>query len=163
MPKKFEKTTKELSDILGKAGREAELEKYLAGLNEASEMVLSAYLNETLAAKGLVVSKVIRNSTVNPSYAYQLFNGKRSNPDKRKLTAICVACHMNYAETQRALEIAKCGTLYPRDPYDSIIIYNINKENWSVMKINEQLHAHNMDPLVEEKEEKYASKSQEKH
>lgn len=152
MPKKYEKTTKELSDILGKAGKERELREYLENLKSSREMVLSSYLNETLSAKGLVLSEVIRQSTVNPSYAYQFFNGKRKNPDKKRLIAICIACHMTLSETQRALEIAGCGILYPRDPYDAIIIYNINRENWSVMKINEQLHEHKKEPLVAEKE-----------
>ncbi len=149
MPKKYEKTTKELSEILGKAGKEAELEAYLEKLNSTRELVLQSYLNEALAEKDLKLNEVIKESGVNSSYAYQIFNGKRSNPDKKKLVAICIASHMTFAETQRALEIAGCGVLYPRDPYDSIVIFNINKENWSVMKINEQLDEHGFLPLVE--------------
>ena len=55
---------------------------------------------------------------------------------------------MTLKETQRALEIAGKGVLYPRDPADAIIIYNINKENWSVMDINEQLYEHGL-PIIE--------------
>ena len=55
---------------------------------------------------------------------------------------------MTLAETQRTLKIAGKGILYPRNPGDAIIIYNINKENWSVMEINEQLFAHGL-PIIE--------------
>ena len=101
-----------------------------------------------MAQKGLKLSDVVKNSGFGKGYVYNIFGGKRDNPDKMKLIGICIACHMTLAETQRTLKIAGKGILYPRNPGDAIIIYNINKENWSVMEINEQLFAHGL-PIIE--------------
>jgi len=49
---------------------------------------------------------------------------------------------MTLQETQRALEIAQKGVLYPRNPADAIIMFNINNRNRSVMGINQQLYEH---------------------
>ena len=149
MQKRFEKSTKELQDILGGADRKTALEQYLKDIKAADgELVLKDYLDEIIARKGIVLSDVVKNSGFDKGYVYNIFGGHRKNPDKMKLIGICIACHMTLAETQRALEIAGKGVLYPRDAGDAIIIYNINRENWSVMDINEQLFAHGL-PIIE--------------
>ena len=149
MKNRFEKTTIELQDILNKAGKEAALEQYLKDIKKSEgDLLLHDYLNEILAQKGLKLSDVVKNSGFGKGYVYNIFGGKRDNPDKMKLIGICIACHMTLAETQRTLKIAGKGILYPRNPGDAIIIYNINKENWSVMEINEQLFAHGL-PIIE--------------
>ncbi|MBO4484084.1 MAG: hypothetical protein J5738_01685 [Lachnospiraceae bacterium] len=149
MKKRFEKSTKELQEILNEAGRKTALEQYLKDVRESEgELNLKDYLNETLSKKGMELSDVVKNSGFDKSYVYCIFNGNRKNPDKMKLVGICIASHMTLQETQRALEIAGKGVLYPRNPVDAIIIYNINKENWSVMDINEQLYEHGL-PIIE--------------
>lgn len=151
MKKRFEKSTKELQDILSEAGRKTALEQYLKDIKAADgDLVLKDYLNEIIAKKGIALSDVVKNSGFDKGYVYNIFGGHRKNPDKMKLVGICIGCHMTFAETQRALEITECGVLYPRDPADAIIIYNINKENWSVIDINEQLYEHGL-PLIGEK------------
>ena len=143
MKKSFEKSTEELDRILSRVGREEALEKYLQDLEEAGDdLILSHYLNDILAQKGRELSEVVRESELSGDYVYNIFNGSRKNPDKMKLVGICLGCHMTLKETQRALEIAQKGVLYPRNPADAIIIFNINKENWSVMDINRQLYEH---------------------
>ena len=148
MKKRFEKSTKELQEILSEAGRKTALEDYLKGLNEAGGVpALCDYLNETIARKGLALNDVVRDSGLSSGYVYNIFNGSRTNPQKRKLIGICIGCHMTFAETQRTLEIAGKGVLYPRDPADAIIIYNINRGNWSVIDINEQLFEHGLEVI----------------
>ncbi|MBR5712887.1 MAG: hypothetical protein IKX54_04755 [Lachnospiraceae bacterium] len=143
MKQPFEKSTEELSSILGKAKKEAALEEYLRSLSEADdEMVLCNYLNDILAQKNRALSEVVKESNLSRDYVYNIFNGNRRNPEKMKLIGICLGCHMTLRETQRALEIAQKGVLYPRNPADAIIIYNINNGNWSVMEINQQLYEH---------------------
>lgn len=143
MKKSFEKSTEELDRILSRVGREEALEKYLQDLEEAGDdLILSHYLNDILAQKGRELSEVVRESELSGDYVYNIFNGSRKNPDKMKLVGICLGCHMTLKETQRALEIAQKGALYPRNPADAIIIFNINEENWSVMDINRQLYEH---------------------
>lgn len=143
MRKQFEKTTEELNTILGESRKEKSLEEYLRSLEEADDdLILSHYLNDILAQKGRELSDVVKESELSRDYVYNIFNGSRKNPDKMKLVGICLGCHMTLKETQRALEIAQKGVLYPRNPADAIIIFNINKENWSVMDINRQLYEH---------------------
>lgn len=149
MKKRFEKSTKELQDILSEAGRKTALEQYLKDIKESSdELVLKNYWDETIAKKGLVLSEVVKRSGIKPGYAYNILGGKRDNAERIKIIGICIGCRMTLPETQRALEIAGKGILYPRDPADAIIIYNINKENWSVVDINEQLFEHEL-PIIE--------------
>ena len=153
MSKRFNKTTKELSDILGKAGKEAALTQYLEDLKKDNDSpALSTYLNEILAQKQLTVSALVRNSGLRKEYVYNIFGGNRSNPSRSKMICICLGCHMTLVETQRALEIAGTGVLYPRRPEDAVIIYNINRENWSVVDINIQLDERGL-PLIEQPEE----------
>ncbi len=143
MRKPYEKSTEELDKILSRAGREEALEEYLQNLAKADDdLILSHYLNDILAQKGRELSDVVKESELSRDYVYNIFNGSRKNPDKMKLVGICLGCHMTLKETQRALEIAQKGVLYPRNPADAIIIFNINKENWSVMDINRQLYEH---------------------
>ena len=149
MKKRFEKSTKELQDLLSEAGRKTALEQYLKDIKATDgDLVLSDYLNETIAKKGIALSDVVKNSGFDKSYVYNIFNGSRDNPTKKKLVGICLGCHMTLPETQRALEIAGKGVLYPRDSADAIIIYNINNENWSIIDINEQLFEHGL-PIIE--------------
>ena len=106
------------------------------------------YWDEIIAKKGLVLSEVVKNSGIKSGYAYNILGGKRDNADRIKIIGICLGCRMTLPETQRALEIAGKGILYPRDPADAIIIYNINNENWSYIDINEQLFEHGL-PIIE--------------
>lgn len=136
----YEKPTRELTSMLNDAKNTAELSKYLNELKaNKDDMKLSDYLNHMIHEKNLDLAGVVRRSNLSKDYAYPILNGGKTNPSKMKVVAICIGCQMNYAETQRALEIAEKGVLYPRDPGDAIIIYNINKGNWDVLKINEQL------------------------
>ena len=144
MKNRFEKSTRELQDILNETGRKTALEQYLKDIKADGALVLSDYLNETIARKGLALSEAVKNSGFDKGYVYNIFGGKRSNPDRKKLIGICIGSHMTFAETQRTLEIAGKGILYPRDAADAIIIFNINKENWSVIDINEQLYEHGL-------------------
>jgi len=143
MAKKFDRSTQELSRILSEANKKEALENYLKELKEEGDCLnLQNYLNEMMAKNGRQLSDVARDSGLSPNYVYNIVNGSRKNPSRMKIIGICIACHMTLDETQRALEIAGKGILYPRDPADAIIIFNINAENRSVADINDQLHEH---------------------
>lgn len=137
----YDKSTEQLNRILNQTSDEEKLQEYLKTLNQSGDSLqIRDYFNEYFAKHDLAVADVIRNSNLSTTYAYQLLNGTRKNPARRKVVALCLGCHMTLPETQRALEIAGLGPLYARDPADAIIIYNINKGNWSVTEINMQLH-----------------------
>ena len=70
---------------------------------------------------------MIRASLIQRNYAYQILNGTK-NPGRDKVLALCIAAHMNYEETQRALALADLGKLYPRRKKDSIIIFALKQK-----------------------------------
>ena len=86
-----------------------------------------------------LIAKNVIFADLSKDYAYQILSGTKTNPGRMKVVAICIGCQLDYTQTQRALEIAEKGVLYPRNAGDAIIIYNINNENWDISKINEQL------------------------
>lgn len=136
----YEKPTRELTSTLNDAKNAADLKRYLNELKtNKDDMKLSDYLNHMIGEKRLEVADVIRRSNLSKDYAYQILSGTKTNPGRMKVVAICIGCQLDYTQTQRALEIAKKGVLYPRNAGDAIIIYNINNENWDISKINEQL------------------------
>lgn len=87
---------------------------------------LSDYLNKQLRIKQLKKSIIIRESKLNPTFAYQLFSGDR-NASKGKLLQIAFAMRLDLRETQRLLKIANAGELYCKNHRDAIIIYCISK------------------------------------
>lgn len=103
------------------------LSSYLNNELLKTDISLSDYLNGQLAAKRLKKSVVIRNSKLNPTFAYQLFSGDR-NASKDKLLQIAFSMGLDLIETQRLLKIANAGELYCKNRRDAIIIYCLSKE-----------------------------------
>ncbi len=136
------KSTDDLQLFLTQIHTPEDLNDYLAVIREEESVLsLSNYLNEIMHNKGLLLRNVVSESNLEQHYAYQIINGNKQNPSRIKVLALCIACHMTLAETQHALGISKNGVLYPRNCFDAIVIYNLNVGNWSVVNINEQLHA----------------------
>lgn len=103
------------------------LSSYLNNELLKTDISLSDYLNGQLEAKRLKKSVVIRNSKLNPTFAYQLFSGDR-NASKDKLLQIAFSMGLDLIETQRLLKIANAGELYCKNRRDAIIIYCLSKE-----------------------------------
>lgn len=142
-------TTDDLYQVLNQMQNVDELHAYLATLRRDAEAEsLSCYLNNIIHAKKLALRDVVAASGLELHYAYQIINGNRVNPSRTKIIALCVACHMTVDEAQHALEISQQGILYPRNIFDSIIIFHLNHENWSIYAINEKLHAEGL-PIIE--------------
>ena len=140
------KSTLETDKILSSTSPE-ELNQYLTGdyMNQYSS--LKEYLLNYMGKHGLQQSDVVRKSLLSRGYANQIINGIKENPSREKLIPICIAMHMTYEETNRALKIAKAGTLYSKDKRDAIIISCINNNEFDVMKINELLADCGFEPL----------------
>ena len=67
---------------------------------------LSDYLQQLLAEKGLAQSKVISAAGVQYTYGYELFTGKKRNPDRNILLQILFAMGCTLKEANRALQAA---------------------------------------------------------
>ena len=74
-------------------------------------------------------------------------NGNRTNPSRDRVIALCIACHMNLTDTNRALKTAGLSPLYSKVSRDAAIIIMINKCEYDIGIINEFLYGHNLNIL----------------
>ena len=133
---KFGKSTGELFTELKREKnpgdwRNRNREEFVLPLNE--------YLEKLLAEKNLSKSEVIERSGLNREYAYHIFGGIKKNPSRPKLLALALAMDLTLDEVQYLLRYAKQAVLYPRNPWDAVIISAI-EQKLSVMQTNELLH-----------------------
>ncbi len=141
-----EKPTYELDKILSSVEPE-HFNRYCDEENTDSQMTISEFFNSYIGHNRLELSDVIRNSDIPSGYAYGILNGNRANPSRDRVIALCVACHMNLTDTNRALKIAGLSPLYSKVSRDAAIIIMINKCEYDIHIINEFLYTHKLDIL----------------
>ena len=141
------KSTHELLEDMKKSGNYKEF--YLLHQNELidkNKMKVSRALTAKLAEKKLEKKDVVKRSCLMEKYAYQIFSGKKDNPSRDKVLALCIAMHLTLEEVQQLLKVTGYAVLYPKDKRDSIIIVGINNKN-DVININSDLYDYNCDPI----------------
>ena len=94
------------------------------------------------------LSDIVTRSHLSKDYAYPILSGTRKNPSRDRIIALCIGAQMSLSETQRALEIAKAGILYPKDNRDAALIVCLNEKQYDIIKINAFLESHGLEPLV---------------
>lgn len=134
MPK-YDKDTDELFVELREDNN---IKNYLRRNRAEFVQPLSEYLANLLAQKQLSKQAVIERSGVQREYAYHIFSGLKKNPSRPKILALAFAMGLTLEETQYLLRYAKQSPLYPRNPWDSIIISAID-QRLSVLQTNELL------------------------
>ncbi len=134
MPK-YDKDTDELFVELRE---DNDIKNYLRRNRAEFVQPLSEYLANLLAQKQLSKQAVIERSGVQREYAYHIFSGLKKNPSRPKILALAFAMGLTLEETQYLLRYAKQSPLYPRNPWDSIIISAID-QRLSVLQTNELL------------------------
>lgn len=83
---------------------------------------LSDYLSDLIRAKGLKRADVVRGSSVNSTFVYQVFNGTRQvGRDNAIRLAFGTKCSLR--ETQRLLRHAGVSELWCKTRRDAIIIH----------------------------------------
>ena len=147
----MEKETQKLEDFLKNASLE-DYEKYVANENTETYEDLADFLNRYIGANNLTLSDIIKASSLSRDYAYSIFNGNRKNPTKDRVIAICLACHMNLENTQRALKLCNAGTLYAKNNRDAAITICINRGIYDIAAINDFLFDHNLEVLKTSKD-----------
>lgn len=110
-------------------------------------MSVSEFFNWYIGCHGLQLNDVIRQSDIPANYAYGILNGNRANPSRDRVIALCIACHMNLTDTNRALKTAGLSPLYSKVSRDAAIIIMINKCEYDIGIINEFLYGHNLNIL----------------
>lgn len=117
-----------------------DLEQFLTkNANEVNQLSCADYLQILMKQKNLKRASVVANCGLEPTYAYHILAG-RKNPSRSKILALALSMQLSLDETQHALQYANEGVLYPRNTWDSIIIYAI-EHHFSVMDTDMLLEA----------------------
>ena len=134
-----EETTRKLEEQLKTISSERDAESFVEKHSGSGFASFYDYLNAFMEDKGIEIKDIAAGSNINPNYVYQLINGRKKNPGRDKVLAICIASGMDYRETNRALEVAGHRALYPKDERDAWIAISINNGERDVVKVNELL------------------------
>lgn len=140
----MKKSTEELLNIL-KSKRDYS-EFLRQEIDELYFASISEYLEILLAQKKLKKGDVINKSNLDKSYAYQIFNGNKTNPSRDKLIMLAFGMELNLEETRKLLKISNVSDLYIRNPRDSAIIFCIENK-LDLIRTNEKLDELLLSPL----------------
>ncbi|MDO4383091.1 MAG: hypothetical protein Q4C18_01205 [Eubacteriales bacterium] len=137
--------TENLNNQLKSASTE-DFDSYVENLQQIP--TLPEFFSSYIARHNLKASQIIRESGISSGYAYEILDGKKKNPSRDYLLALCLGAHMDLPDVQRALRIAQLGELYAKVPRDAAIMIHINNKNWNIMNINMFLEEHDLDVIV---------------
>ena len=137
------KTTDELTNEICKA---SDVTDFLnKNQNELQQNSFKGSLKEWLELKQCTKKDVIRRSSLNRAYVYQIFSGLKM-PSRDKVIALAFGFDMDLTETDRLLKQAGYRELYARDRRDALLISAISHKK-SIMDANELLFDHEIECL----------------
>lgn len=140
----MDKSTSELLEIL--KSKKTYEEFFEQEIGELCFSSIAEYLDVIIKEKGVSKSQVIKRANLDKNYAYQIFNGNKTNPSRNKILMLAIGMKLTLNETRKLLKIAGLTDLYARSPRDSVIIFCINK-GMSLIETNEQLNDFGLDIL----------------
>ena len=142
-----------LSDIRAIAGKSRDEFNYFMQRNQnefSYDPQVGKYIKDVLGERW----QKIKIPDISKSYLYQLIPAKeippktvKNNPDRKMLLAIAIALNFSVDETQHLLKYAKEPELYPRNSFDSTIIYAL-EHGCSIIETNILLENLNCDLLI---------------
>lgn len=130
------KSTDELMNIL--KSKKTYEEFFEEEVGELCFSCISDYLNLLVTEKKLKKSEVIQKANLDRNYAYQIFNGTKTNPSRDKILMLAFGMGLNVNETRKLLRLSQLKDLYVRDPRDSVLIFCLNK-GYTLLAANESL------------------------
>lgn len=114
-------------------------------LNQIPDLTFCDYLESLCQQKQYNKSSLIKKTTLDRTYAYQIFNGMK-NPSQDKVIQIALALSLDLHDTNNLLMLSNNKCLYPKIKRDALIILCINK-HYDVFKTNELLDEYQFDIL----------------
>ena len=126
---------KDTETLFSELKEDADVKAFLSRNQDELLPPVSEYLRGLIQEKGLRLSEVIRAAHLNRNYAYHIISGEKPNPSRIKLLALALAMKLNLDETQHLLLCGGHSTLYPRNPWDSVVISAI-EQGLSVTETN---------------------------
>lgn len=120
--------TIQTSTLLKRLFRTRNLHSFLAQ-NGAYLQTLdfAAYLTQLCTERGLVPERVIKQAQIERTYGHQLFNGTRK-PSRDKVLQLAFGFGLTVEETQKLLQIACKGALYPRIKRDAVVLHCLARQ-----------------------------------
>ena len=141
----YQKNTDELFNALKK---DSDVEQFLANNPQEFLTPLHVYLKKLLADKKLTKKFLYTELNCQPAHIYHIFDGTKK-PSRQRLVAISRAMNLNLDETQYLLRYGGYGILYPRNPWDAVVISSI-EHNLPVAEMNELLRQLGEIPIFNE-------------
>ena len=134
-------TTTQLLDIL-KSNQDISFEDLL---KEIPDLTFVNFLESICFNKSITKSELIKKTTLDRTYAYQIINGTKQ-PSQDKVIQLSLALNLNLHDTNILLTLSQNKSLYPKIKRDALIILCINKQ-YSVRKTNELLDEYGFEIL----------------
>ena len=97
-----------------------------------------------ISEKNIDIPEILKRSCVSRNYIYNILNGDRE-PSRDKILALCIAAGMDFAKTNRALELAGKRRIYPKDERDARIAIMINQGVQNVTDVNIMLDSYGLE------------------
>lgn len=111
-------------------------------LDNFKNLTFETYI-ETLRLKiNISKSELIKKSTLDRNYAYQILNGTKV-PSQDKVILLSLALELDLHDTNNLLTLSHNKVLYPKLKRDALIILCINN-HYSIIKTNELLYQYNL-------------------
>ena len=96
------------------------------------------FLNDMLIKYDMEKSDVVRRSGLSGTYAYQIFDGKKS-AGREKLIQLAFAFPLSLEETQKLLRFGGHSELYVKKKREAFIMYALGK-GYNISQVNELLY-----------------------
>lgn len=131
-----EKNTKYLESELKQVKN---LEEFLKGNNQILKAkTVPEYLNDLLIKYDAEKSDVVRRSGLSGTYAYQIFDGKKS-AGREKLIQLAFGFPLSLEETQRLLRLGGHSELYVKKRREAFLMYALER-GYDINQVNELLY-----------------------
>lgn len=138
-------TTRHLEEKLKKIDAQDDVSNFIRE-NANKDSSFREFYSRYIGEKNVGVPDILKRSCVSRNYIYNILNGDRE-PSRDKILALCIAAGMNFAETDRALELAGERRIYPKDERDVRIAIMINQGIKDVEEVNMMLESYGLEAL----------------
>lgn len=139
-----DETTGRLTEILMGVKTDKRAEAYINKYATEYYGSFSEFFNNYIERNDLVLADIIKNSSINKNYVYQIVHGSKQG-SRDKLLALCIGAGMNFTMTNRALKAGGKNPIDPRNPRDARIAVCINQGMNNVLKVNIILEENGME------------------
>ena len=118
----------ELNNLKSEEETEAFIKRYCKWRDA---VLFYKYFGRIVYGKKIDMSRVITDSRINKNYVYNIVNGKKLNPGRDKVIALCLGAHLTLDETDLSLEICGHCRLIIESERDVRIAVFINNKKYS--------------------------------